>query len=561
MATRSGARWRQIDSDNDSEFDGDELLSAEVSDSESDDEHPVLPTRNNGEFHFVVPGDDFRENELPFFYGTPGINPIKEIPTETDDEKVSAFLHVFFSDDFFRTLASWTNKRAQRHFSDHIDELSSREKRWSDVTGEEMKKFFGIIFLMGVIQKPKISDYWSTDPTIATPFFFEQVSLSRDRFQILLRFMRFADYDEIDANDRLSKVRPFLNMVRDIARNSYLPEATISIDESLLLWKGRLFFRQYIPKKRSRFGIKFYLACESASGYMWSIEMHCDRNEHNRFAASVAPQLSMSERIVVHLIEPLLNLGYTLVVDNWFNSVRLAQFLLLKATLLRGTIRTNRGVPAQLSVRRLDVHQSAFMRNGDVLISRFVDRKQSGIKNVYLLDSGATAQTADITRVRRNGIEETIAKPTTIGAYNQTMGAVDRNDAILETCNASRKSYRWFVKVGVYLSQRLLLNAFILYRKSGGSLENFSEFSIAAAKHFICETGVGRHRPPRQRIVQATLEAHVPNKFPIKNNKRQARKCKRCSRPERRRETVFFCPACPGQPAVCLECFPFWHSS
>ena len=119
---------------------------------------------------------------------------------------------------------------------------------------------------------------------------------------------------------------------------------------------------------------------------------------------------------------------------------------------------------------------------------------------------------------------------------------------------------RWFIKVGIYLSQRLLLNAFLLYRKYCGSHEHFSEFSIAAAKYFIRETDLGRQRLPCQRP-QPIMEAHVPNKFPQTNNRRQTRKCKRCSGPGRRRETVFFCPACPNNPALCLDCFPIWHSS
>ena len=35
------------------------------------------------------------------------------------------------------------------------------------------------------------------------------------------------------------------------------PEREICLDESLLLFKGRLHFRQYLPAKKSRLGIKF----------------------------------------------------------------------------------------------------------------------------------------------------------------------------------------------------------------------------------------------------------------------------------------------------------------
>jgi hypothetical protein len=36
------------------------------------------------------------------------------------------------------------------------------------------------------------------------------------------------------------------------------------------LWKGHLFFRQYLPLKLSEFGIKTFEVSESSSCYIWS---------------------------------------------------------------------------------------------------------------------------------------------------------------------------------------------------------------------------------------------------------------------------------------------------
>ena len=49
----------------------------------------------------------------------------------------------------------------------------------------------------------------------------------------------------------------------------YIPDQHISIDEELLLWKGNLSFKQYIPTKRAPFGIKMFSLCEN-SGYLWN---------------------------------------------------------------------------------------------------------------------------------------------------------------------------------------------------------------------------------------------------------------------------------------------------
>ena len=41
-------------------------------------------------------------------------------------------------------------------------------------------------------------------------------------------------------------------------RKVYQPSKQLSVDESLILFKGCLHFKQYIKTKRSRFGIKLH---------------------------------------------------------------------------------------------------------------------------------------------------------------------------------------------------------------------------------------------------------------------------------------------------------------
>ena len=69
-------------------------------------------------------------------------------------------------------------------------------------------------------------------------------------------------------------IRPFFNAL--IARFSavHIPTSDVAIDESLMLWKGRLAMKQYILLKRARFGLKSYELCESGSGYIWNSIIH-----------------------------------------------------------------------------------------------------------------------------------------------------------------------------------------------------------------------------------------------------------------------------------------------
>lgn len=42
----------------------------------------------------------------------------------------------------------------------------------------------------------------------------------------------------------------------------YCPGKELSLDESMVLWRGRLLFRQYIKNKRHKYGIKLYVLAE-----------------------------------------------------------------------------------------------------------------------------------------------------------------------------------------------------------------------------------------------------------------------------------------------------------
>ena len=102
--------------------------------------------------------------------------------------------------------------------------------------------------------------YWSTDSVYNTPI-FSQVK-TRKRFQLLMKFLYFENNDnynpEDPQRDRLFKIRAIMDLLRNRFNNVYYPGEHITVDESLVLYKGRLLFKQYIRTKRARFGIKMY---------------------------------------------------------------------------------------------------------------------------------------------------------------------------------------------------------------------------------------------------------------------------------------------------------------
>jgi len=48
----------------------------------------------------------------------------------------------------------------------------------------------------------------------------------------------------------------------------------MSIDEAMVKFKGRVFFRQYMPKKPTKWGIKVWMLAESKTGYMSNLDVY-----------------------------------------------------------------------------------------------------------------------------------------------------------------------------------------------------------------------------------------------------------------------------------------------
>jgi len=53
----------------------------------------------------------------------------------------------------------------------------------------------------------------------------------------------------------------------------YSPSEHLAVEEVIVLFKGRVIFRQYIPKKHKIFGIKIYKPCDE-TGYTYEMTVY-----------------------------------------------------------------------------------------------------------------------------------------------------------------------------------------------------------------------------------------------------------------------------------------------
>lgn len=105
----------------------------------------------------------------------------------------------------------------------------------------------GLQIWIGLLRAPKLTEYWSKNK-----IYVNQIAgvMSLNRFELLLDNWLFEDDEKADNYMRLDKLGPLLHQLRENIRKIYIPKEQISVDETLVPFRGMLAFMQYINNKR-----------------------------------------------------------------------------------------------------------------------------------------------------------------------------------------------------------------------------------------------------------------------------------------------------------------------
>ena len=150
----------------------------------------------------------------------------------------------------------------------------------------------------------------------------------------------------------------------------YCPSENLSLDESMVLWRGRLIFRLYIKNKKRKYGVKFYELCESSGlilrSFIYSGLPYPDIHD-----------LGQTGAIVLKLMEDFLGKGYTVFADNYYNSVKLTSFMSKNQTFICGTLRSDRkGNPKEVASKKLKKGEVEWKRRETVVVSKMERQKR-----------------------------------------------------------------------------------------------------------------------------------------------------------------------------------------
>ena len=180
---------------------------------------------------------------------------------------------------------------------------------------------------------PSLDDLW--DPIDGKPIY--KAVMSRKRFAFFLRAVRFDNYR--DRTTRLPEnrlaVSDMCNEFNSKLSQYYISAETLTVDEQLLGYRGRIPGRTYILSKPRKYGQKIFWLCEADSGYALNSHIYTGKE-----GQSVHRELG--KHVVLELYKFFVNTGCEIVTDNFFTSHSLALDLLEKKLALLGTIRSLR---------------------------------------------------------------------------------------------------------------------------------------------------------------------------------------------------------------------------
>jgi hypothetical protein len=345
---------------------------------------------------------------------------------------------------------------------------------------KEIEQLMGMYLLMGIVQMPGVRYYWEKE----TRYGPVAHVMSRNRFQAHLTNLHFVNTEEVtdsDKSDKLWKLRPILDMLRNQCR-LITPEEHQSIDEMMVPYKGRYSqIRQYIKGKPNPWGFKIWGRC-SASGLLHDFDVYQGKSGQRS-----TYDLGVGGDIVIQLCETLeKQKGYKIYADNLFSSMHLMLRMIDDGFHYTGTLRANRLGGCEMTKEK-DLKKKGrgsfdfrVETDSNIVCVRWMDTKA-----VTLMSTYAGPNPLDKARrwdkTKKEYVE--VDRPHIVTEYNSYMGGIDLLDSCVARYKYLMRSRRWYIILFWHTITLAVINAWLLYRRDC-KLVNIAKKNVLNLRRF-----------------------------------------------------------------------------
>ncbi|XP_047197199.1 piggyBac transposable element-derived protein 4-like [Hippoglossus stenolepis] len=328
-----------------------------------------------------------------------------------------------------------------------ILEMTNREGRrkygddWKGMDETDLHAYVGLLILAGVYRSRGEAAASLWDAESGRVIF--RATMPLKVFHTYSRLLRFDDRKTRRATDKLAAVREVWHAWVARLPRLYNPGPKVTVDEQLVPFRGRCPFRQYMPSKPAKYGIKSWVACDAKSSYAWKMQVYTRKPSGGR------PERNQGLRVVLDVTEGLHHRNVT--CDNYFTSYELARQLLERKITVVGTVRKNK--PGLLAVKGREVFSSRFAFTPTATLVSYIPKKNRNM--VFMSTRHAEADVSN----REDW------KPVIVLDYNRNKGGVDNLDKVIVTYSCRRMAACWPLVVFHNILDISSYNAFVIWRE------------------------------------------------------------------------------------------------
>lgn len=339
-----------------------------------------------------------------------------------------------------------------------------------NITANEIKCFIGILVLSSYNTLPNKRLYWDGQDDTRNVLVVN--AMRRNRFEQILRFLHCKDNTKIDPQNKMWKIQPLIDKIKTKCLKYFVPEQNLSYDESMVKYYGKHSCKQFIRNKPIRFGYKIWCLCTS-EGYLVNFDIYQGKNANtnkeyqNLFGKASAPLVEMIDCFT----PDMKRLPFHFYFDNLFTGLNLLSFLREKGYGGTGTMRQNRlskkcPLPnsKDLEKRERGTYESIISKDDGVSVVKWKD-------NAVVTVASNCLSVEPVSNVKRFSQSEKkyvyVPRPNVIGAYNRSMGGVDRLDQNVSEYRINIRNKKWYWAILSWLLDVAIHNAWLIARRSG----------------------------------------------------------------------------------------------
>ncbi|TKS65943.1 PiggyBac transposable element-derived protein 4 [Collichthys lucidus] len=332
---------------------------------------------------------------------------------------VSTF-YLFITPAIEKIILEMTNLEGFRKYGDS----------WKKMDETDLQAYLGLLILAGVYRSRGEAAASLWDAESGRSIF--RATMPLKLFHTYSRLLRFDDRESRPARrvtDKLAAIREVWDKWVERLPYLYNPGPDVTVDEQLVPFRGRCPFRQYMPSKPAKYGIKAWVACDAKSSYAWKMQVYTGK------PTSGCPEKNQGMRVVLDVTEGLR--GHNVTCDNFFTSYELGQQLLKRKITMVGTVRKNKPElpPALLASKERKVFSSKFAFTPMTTVVSYFPKKNKNVvlgvdnldkknkRRVFLEQLGKALVTPLIER--RKHVPRTEASAAVVKAI-QSAGAPDK---------------------------------------------------------------------------------------------------------------------------------------